>query len=402
MADKWDQYIEKPGKDKWEQYAEPKPTQSAAPQSFGQKALEFGGDVLKGIGAEAISGVVGGGDLIRRGLGMERIKDKPAVKALTTPPASLGGKIGSFGERTAEFLLPGAAEEKLVAKVPQGLKLISRAAASAMSTGALSGLHGESPTGPAAIAGGMTILGGVLTPAIAAAGRKIQASTIRPRISDVKDGFKWETLDRANVNIQQAFDDAEHELAQEVGNLKYAGQGAKAKEALKALREDVLGAAGKGSVDIRIAENAKEHLGLMGSWVYGRSDPESKVTELIANKVYAKFKTAIEVSLGPEGPEVKALNQQMQSLIPVKHAMLARLPVEERNRLFSLSDVVSMLPAVVTGDAKKLGLTGLTMAQKSLRFGNWLSRNAASATKAGTVAGKVIGGAEAQAQQPVP
>lgn len=431
MADKWEQYVEKPGKDKWEQYAEPSPTAAAAPQSLGQKALEFGGDVLKGVGAEAIGGIVGGGDLIRRATGIQRIKDRPEVKSLTTPPASLGGKIGSIGERTAEYLIPGAAEEKLVAKAPQGLKLIARAASSAFSTGALSAAHGESPTAPAAIAGGMTLLGGALTPAITAAGRKIQASTIRPRIADVKDGFKWATLDRfklkgnledslkqveselsrlraarnaklapgrANVNIQQAFDDAEQELTQDVGQLKLAGQSKKAQEALRALRDDVLNAAGSGTVDIRAAESAKEHLGMMGSWVYGRSDPESKVTELVANRVYSQLKNAIEKSLGSEGPEVRALNKQMQDLIPVKHAMVARLPVEERNRMFSLTDIASMLPAVMTGDVRKLGLTGLTLAQKSLKFGNWLNRNAGAAAKAGSVGGKVLGGVEAQAQ----
>jgi hypothetical protein len=430
MADKWEQYAEKPGADKWEQYAQPSPTKPKAPQSFGEKALEFGGDVLKGAGASAMGGIVGGGDLIRRGLGMQRIADKPEVKALTTPPSSLGGKIGSFGERTAEFLLPGAAEEKLVAAAPKGLRLIARAASSAFSTGALSAAHGEAPTAPAAIAGGMTLVGGALTPAISAMGRKIQASTIRPRIQDVKDGFKWATMDRfklkgnleqslqqveselarlrtarnakiapgrGSVDIGRAFDEAERELAAEVGSLKFAGQSSKAKEALQALRADTLTAAGSPTVDIRIAENAKEHFGVMGTWVYGRSDPESKITELVANKVYSKFKTAIESAVGAEGPEVRALNKQMQDLIPVKHAMLARLPVEERNRLFSLTDIASMIPAVVTGDVRKLGLTGLTMAQKNLRFGNWLN-NASKVTKAGSVGGKLLGGTQSQLQ----
>lgn len=63
-------------------------------------------DLAKGVGAGAANTVFGGGDIIRRGLGMERIIDTPEVKRLTTPPESTPGKIGYHGEQIAEFFAP--------------------------------------------------------------------------------------------------------------------------------------------------------------------------------------------------------------------------------------------------------------------------------------------------------
>lgn len=244
---------------------------------------------------------------------------------------------------------------------------------------------------------------------LSAIGRKIQASTIRPRLADVRDGFKWETLDRfklkgnleqslqqvdtelsrlraernamlspgvGQVDMKQIFDEAERELGKDVGNLKFAGQGQKAREALESLRDDVLASSATGgTVDLRAAENAKEAFGKLGAWSYGRSDPESAVTEQVANRVYFKMKEAIEKALANQGPRVKVLNKQMQDLIPVKNAMLARIPVEERNNIFSLGDIAAMIPAALSGNVAELGLVGLSKAQRSTRFGNWLVRN---------------------------
>lgn len=240
-----------------------------------------------------------------------------------------------------------------------------------------------------------------------AIGRKIQASTIRPRMVDMRDGFDWAVLDRfklkgnleqslgqvnseldrlrtarnnliqpgtSTVDLQKVFADTQSELARDLGNLKYAGQGQKTLAALKSIEDDVTKFAGNTPVDVRVAENAKEHFGKMGAWSYGRTDLDSAVQEQVADRLYLKLKDAIEQSLGPQGDEVKSLNKQMQKLLPVKHAMMARIPVEERNRMFSLADIAAMTPAVITGDVTKLGLAGLTRAQKSLRVGNFLNR----------------------------
>ena len=113
---------------------------------------------------------------------------------------------------------------------------------------------------------------------------------------------------------------------------------------------------------------------MTGSWAYGRGDRDANVKELVANTLYSKLRAAIEQSLGPQGAEVKALNRQMQDLIPVKHAMMARLPVEQRNQVFSLTDIAAMIPAIVTGDVRMLALEGLTRGQKNIRYGNLARR----------------------------
>lgn len=64
------------------------------------------GDVAEGVTAGAKRTIYGGGDLIRRGLGMERIIDKPEVQQAMTPPPSTAGRIGYMGEQVGEFFLP--------------------------------------------------------------------------------------------------------------------------------------------------------------------------------------------------------------------------------------------------------------------------------------------------------
>ena len=380
-----------------------------------------------GAGSGLISTMTGGGRLAPPG----------ATAALQ--PGTTAGKIGKGIEQTAEYFAP----IKSPLKGPAGEALKTGAIATAQTgevrTGVLAG----------ATAGGMTALGSAMKPVVSAIGRKIQASTIRPRLVDVRDGFKWATLDKfklkgnleqsmaqvdaeltrlrtqrnaliapgkANVNLANVFDEALADVTKEAKALEYGHMGPKAEEQVSNMRHDIeelispkpkaqppsklLDMYGRPApppppppppdlnVDISKAENLKEFLGTLGAWAYGRGDPDAKVTELVANTLYAKVRSAIEKSLGSEGPRVQALNKQMQELIPVKHAMLARLPVEERNRMFSLADIVALMPAMV-GDVRALGLEGLTRAQKSLRFGNWLVRNAAGTQAAGATSGKI-------------
>lgn len=63
-------------------------------------------DALGGVRAGIANTVYGGGDIIRRATGMERIIDTPEVKAAMTPPASTAGKVGMAAEQIGEFFLP--------------------------------------------------------------------------------------------------------------------------------------------------------------------------------------------------------------------------------------------------------------------------------------------------------
>lgn len=63
-------------------------------------------DLASGAGAGFMSTVFHGGDLIRRGLGMERIIDRPEVQQAMTAPDTFAGQAGKFVEQGAEFAVP--------------------------------------------------------------------------------------------------------------------------------------------------------------------------------------------------------------------------------------------------------------------------------------------------------
>lgn len=403
------------------------------------KSIAHGGmDILQGAasglgntllhGARAAE-LASGGPLIRAGLSKlginagDPLHDAALEKAIPPVPESFSGKAGHFIEQAGEFMAGGEAAAGLSA----GMKLLPRMAAQALAGAGVSGVQTGGDKTAAATAGALGAAGPLVSealhPLMSAVGRKIQASTIRPRLVDMRNGFKWETVDKlgltgnleqsmnqvqdkltelrnarnaliapgtANVDLQQALNDAEAELHADVASGKFAGQGAKIKGAFNAMREDIESSLGHAPVDIGIAENVKEHMGTLGAWAYGRTDPDAQITEMVANKLYPKIREGIESAIGPQGAQVKALNKEMSELFPLKNAMIARLPMEERNRMFSLQDMAALVPAAVTGHVSLLGLEALSRAQKSVRFGNWLSRNAGMGGSSGLSPVKAI------------
>jgi hypothetical protein len=374
-----------------------------------------GADLLQGAGAGALSTIYHGGDLIRRGLGMKRVINEPDVQKGITPPPSWMGKAGFLGEQIGEVALTPEASESTFLKLGKGSKLAA-GALKAVQEGARMGATEYVQTGgdaraaatAALTAGGITGLGEALKPVLSSVGRKIQMGTIRPRAVDLRDGFKWSTLDRfklkgnleqsyqqvdteltrlrtarnamlapgaANVDIGAAMRDAQKELSTQVADLKHAGTSKQVIAQFKKLSGDIMKAAGSGTVDIRLAENAKESIGLLGSWAQGLPDKDAQAIEKAANEIYFQLKTKIEQSVGPQGAQVKILNKKMQDLIPVKRAMLARIPVEDRNRMLSLADLAALLPAMLSGNPLEAGGLALTRGQKSLRVGNALVRH---------------------------
>ena len=419
MADEFDQFkVRAPtGGDEFDQFKVKSDKTPAAP-TFGQQAMlgvtkslqsavDVGVGAAKELGTEALH--LGQFGRMPFGVSKEQ-RDFEAGLERKLKTTSTEQKVGAGVMQAAEYL-PPLGEEKVISQVPAGLRVLSRIALDAFRTGATATVQaGDVKTGveAGATAGVASGLFAGLGKAAGVIGRKIQASTIRPRAVDMIDGFKWETLDKfklkgnlqqsldqvdgqltklrterngllapgaSNVDLNSVFPDIIKEVQGNAADLKYGHMGTHAVEGVQSMQKDleeILG--GKMNVDISQAENLKEFLGTLGAWSYGRGDPEAKVSELVANTAYSKMRAAIENSLGTQGPRVHDLNRQMQELIPVKHAMLSRLPVEERNRMFSLSDIAALLPAIATGDPRMLALEGLTRAQKSLRFGNWLNR----------------------------
>lgn len=82
-------------------------------------------DMAEGATSGILSTAFHGGDLIRRGLGMERVIDSPEAQQAMRAPDSVAGMIGKGGEQAAEFAVPLSKLSKSVS----ALSWLSRMAA---------------------------------------------------------------------------------------------------------------------------------------------------------------------------------------------------------------------------------------------------------------------------------
>lgn len=109
-----------------------KPVMATASNIFGPSV-----DIAEGATSALGQAAVGGGDLIRRGLGMNRIVDAPDVKHLTYTPDTGWGKVGHFAGSAAQFAAPGGMVSKAVSKAP----MLVRMGAEALSGAGMAGLQ---------------------------------------------------------------------------------------------------------------------------------------------------------------------------------------------------------------------------------------------------------------------
>lgn len=96
-------------------------------------------DVAGGVRAGLARTIYGGGDLIRRGLGMERVVDRPAVQAAMTPPESAMGQAGYLVEQAAEFAVPLTRMSRAMQSAGLLRRSVAEGAASAGVAGVQSG-----------------------------------------------------------------------------------------------------------------------------------------------------------------------------------------------------------------------------------------------------------------------
>lgn len=142
------------------------------PNRVGQAVTE----AAQGVKAGFFSTVFHGGDLLRRGVGMDRIIDEPDVQATITPPNTVPGKVGFYGEQSAEFMVPMGQ----VARVTKGAPLLARMAAegagSAVVAGVQSGGNADQMGGAAVGGAAMPAAGALVRPVVRAAVRAAQGA----------------------------------------------------------------------------------------------------------------------------------------------------------------------------------------------------------------------------------
>jgi len=207
---------------------------------------------------------------------------------------------------------------------------------------------------------------------------KIENTIIRPNDADLKNGYKASTIFKENliggnlkdtlvktenklqeysyqlnealkssnntINIDGIFQQAEKELLLGSNNKKQAlmtavkGNRDKVENYLKKIYNDIVDVTKKSDISVQDANTLKQGLGLNGAWNYGRADVDSDALETVSNNLYSKFRQAIEDAI-PDA-NIKGINQKISELIPVKSAIIRRIPVQERNNVVSLSDTI--------------------------------------------------------------
>lgn len=308
-------------------------------------------------------------------------------------PEGLAQNIGAGLSTAAQFAIPS----ELAAKVPEIAKagLAARAAAQAGIAGSVSTARGndtETAAKDALLSGGFTALFGLLGKAAAPLGERIELSLLKPVKSDlqgvksapevapqtlVKNVYKYElggtlvqsyekaqalTRDLGNrmravlaanpsadVDLLDVLSDTSNELkAAKASNF---GTNANIDKAVDNLLSEIHNVSPSGKVNLADAQDVKQALGYMGSWQNGARDADSAAVETVANAMYTKLKNAIETASG-QSAEVKAINQQFGDVIPIKNALIRRIPVAARREPVSLKEFI----ALTTGGASGIGL----------------------------------------------
>lgn len=138
-------------------------------------------DLTEGAKAGLARTAYHGGDLIRRGLGMERVIDDPEAQAAMTPPDSAAGKIGMFGEQAAEYIAPSTLALRGVRAMRAGWKGVM-GAESAVNAGWAGVQSGGDPK--------QMMIGAVAPPAVAGAVKTARAgaSMVRGMAAGAREG----------------------------------------------------------------------------------------------------------------------------------------------------------------------------------------------------------------------
>lgn len=230
-------------------------------------------------------------------------------------------------------------------------------------------------------------------------GQKIQQAVIRPTIADIKDGFNIEnvakydvggslpeTITKSHTKINALgerlkgvltstdnkidLNDTLSETAKRLGADKAGtfGDNAALDRVLDQIQDEVL-KTGALKHDLWSANLIKRAAGSKGAWAYNRPEPDASAIEKAYTTFYGVLKEQIEKA-APEG--VKGINRELSELITIQNAALRRLPVEQRNNLFSLTDSLGVLTAVF--DPRALLLVGATRAARSGRVGNTITK----------------------------
>lgn len=144
------------------------------------------------------------------------------------------------------------------------------------------------------------------------------------------------------------------------------GQNLGVKRALSGLKGE-LDEFGRGQVGLWEATQVKRAAGRKGAWVDRFPDPDANAVEEVYDTFYDELKKEIE-RLGT--PAVKKLNKELSEIIPIERALVRRIPVAERQNMFSLTDHMGLIASAF--DPRALAVIGASRLSGNGKFANWL------------------------------
>jgi hypothetical protein len=350
-----------------------------APTASAGEVLRKGGKEVLGTALEIGSNLIGGEGTV--GVGKSLLKSQ--LKKALISSGKTGFKIGATG----------AAGRAL--QEDQSLGNIAAETAIGGGIGAVTGAGlGIAGVGAKALATPLSTVTQNLIPGLDKIAGKIEKIVLKPREKDYLAGFKEENVLKYDLggSVRDTIKKATEKLTQ-LRNQARTIRGASnkvinlsdiVKETADQLKKDVGQNVGlnqdinkaleywvkeleirtdTGKLDIPGAQELKEAIGTFGNWQYGTNTPESSAKEVVSNVLYSKIKNSIEKNT-PQG--LKDINKQMSDIIPIKNAAVKRLPVEERNAIAPISDIIAASAALQ--NPAGWGLVLLNQLQKSGRF----------------------------------
>lgn len=419
------------------------PQQSASDAFIGAAVPYLPPQVGRGIVQGVAGSAIGVADLVSKGL-----RHVPGVNAVVpdqstfdqarqrfATPENTQQQVGKGLEQAAEFFVPGAGLAKAKAGIATGVKsldalfgaVLEGASAAGVQTLQHGNTKGAAGTGAATAAFGLGAQ--AATKGMGWLGERVERALVKPSTADVRDGFQVANIFKYKLGgslsdtydkTQKAISDKSAQIKKyinisnqlgrkvnlldelaSVGNdleqksARNFGQNASIRGAIDKLLEDPLfnKIAQTGQVDLATANEVKQAVGEMGAWLHDPSGrvigADNKAMETVANALYDRLKVAIEKqAIGP----IRLLNKEISDMIPIRQAIIRRIPVDQRANVLNLGDLIGF----------SSGSLGLALANRALKSGevaNALVATSKASAPIGATTSRLTGATLSQAKK---
>jgi hypothetical protein len=401
--------------------------------------IKLAGEVAKGVVKGAVGTIEGGGQLIRNALHLPPSNQDPfAVKIPINPtPSNPAQQVGKTLEHIGEFYIPSTVLGKakmamatghgiLDALVGAGLEGTSAAAVQSAQQGSTEGA-GKT----AALTAGTTLGSQVAFKALGWLGERVENALVKATNADFKNGFNVSNIFKYKLggSLSQTYDKADAKINDLGRQLRAAvstaapgqtptvdvlgtladtakdlstnsartfGSNAEIERAVNKLLDDPMfqTLAKNGTVDLATAQQVKQAIGDLGAWLHDPSgrvvrDPDSKGMETVANALYSKLNAVIAQKSGGAYADI---NKQLSEILPIRQAVIRRIPVEQRANVLSMGDLLGF----------STGTWGLALANRILKSGeaaNAMVNVSQAANPSAALAGRTTGALFSQTKQ---